>query len=153
MYTHTPTYIHTITHTHTHTHTHTETHTHTPHIHILIHSFIHSYIHTNIHIHTHIHVHTHTYIYTYIHTSVHLSVRTNKVLFTQNKPSRVSVSCSSSANESVLVKSPPASRLHTPPMACTPTQPEHGETGRKEMFYLTTHSTHFIYGYMTSDIW
>ena len=26
-------------------------------------------------------------------------------------------------------------------------------TGRKEMFYLTTHSTHFIYGYMVSDIW
>ena len=25
--------------------------------------------------------------------------------------------------------------------------------GRKEMFYLTTHSTHFIYGYMSSDIW
>ena len=25
--------------------------------------------------------------------------------------------------------------------------------GRKEMFYLTTHSTHFIYGYMASDIW
>ena len=24
---------------------------------------------------------------------------------------------------------------------------------RKEMFYLTTHSTHFIYGYMTLDIW
>ena len=29
---------------------------------------------------------------------------------------------------------------------------EHYE-GRKEMFYLTTHSTHFIYGYMASDIW
>ena len=29
-----------------------------------------------------------------------------------------------------------------------------GDTeGRKEMFYLTTHSTHFIYGYMASDIW
>ena len=27
------------------------------------------------------------------------------------------------------------------------------EKGRKEMFYLTTHSTHFIYGYMVSDIW
>ena len=27
------------------------------------------------------------------------------------------------------------------------------EKGRKEMFYLTTHSTHFIYGYMASDIW
>ena len=25
--------------------------------------------------------------------------------------------------------------------------------GRKEMFYLTTHSTHFIYGYMASDVW
>ena len=25
--------------------------------------------------------------------------------------------------------------------------------GRKETFYLTTHSTHFIYGYMVSDIW
>ena len=23
----------------------------------------------------------------------------------------------------------------------------------KEMVYLTTHSTHFIYGYMASDIW
>ena len=23
----------------------------------------------------------------------------------------------------------------------------------KEMFYLTTHSTHFVYGYMASDIW
>ena len=28
------------------------------------------------------------------------------------------------------------------------------ELGReREMFYLTTHSTHFIYGYMVSDIW
>ena len=27
------------------------------------------------------------------------------------------------------------------------------EKGRKEMFYLTMHSTHFIYGYMASDIW
>ena len=29
----------------------------------------------------------------------------------------------------------------------------HIQEGRKEMFYLTTHSTHFIYGYMASDIW
>ena len=28
-----------------------------------------------------------------------------------------------------------------------------GRKGRNEMFYLTTHSTHFIYGYMASDIW
>ena len=25
--------------------------------------------------------------------------------------------------------------------------------GRKEMFYLTMHSTHFIYGYMASHVW
>ena len=25
--------------------------------------------------------------------------------------------------------------------------------GRKEIFYLTMHSTHFIYGYMASNIW
>ena len=30
---------------------------------------------------------------------------------------------------------------------------EQKKEGRKEMFYLTTHSTHFIYGYMASDIW
>ena len=30
---------------------------------------------------------------------------------------------------------------------------EKGEREReREMFYLTTHSTHFIYGYMASDI-
>ena len=27
------------------------------------------------------------------------------------------------------------------------------EGRRKEIIYLTTHSTHFIYGYMASDIW
>ena len=26
-------------------------------------------------------------------------------------------------------------------------------TEKKEMFYLTTYSTHFIYAYMASDIW
>ena len=25
-------------------------------------------------------------------------------------------------------------------------------TGRKELFYLTTHSTHFIYGYMEGNV-
>ena len=27
------------------------------------------------------------------------------------------------------------------------------QEGRKEMFYLMTLPTHFIYGYMVSDIW
>ena len=31
--------------------------------------------------------------------------------------------------------------------------PNGRKEGKKEMFYLTTHSTHFIYGYMASDIW
>ena len=30
--------------------------------------------------------------------------------------------------------------------------PSHRCKGRKEMIYLTTHSAHFIYGYMASDI-
>ena len=30
---------------------------------------------------------------------------------------------------------------------------ERGNHGRKEMFYLTTHSKYFIYSYMASDIW
>ena len=34
------------------------------------------------------------------------------------------------------------------------THSTHFVYGRKEeYFYLTTHSTHFIYGYMASDIW
>ena len=36
-------------------------------------------------------------------------------------------------------------------LACTETQRERER--EREMFYLTTHSTHFIYGYMASDIW
>ena len=30
---------------------------------------------------------------------------------------------------------------------------EVGRIERKEIFYLMTHSTHFVYGYMASDIW
>ena len=33
---------------------------------------------------------------------------------------------------------------------------DHSDSERereREMFYLTTHSAHFIYGYMASDIW
>ena len=37
------------------------------------------------------------------------------------------------------------------PITTAPSGPV--KEGRKEMFYLTTHSTHFIYGYMASDIW
>ena len=30
---------------------------------------------------------------------------------------------------------------------------DHLDSRKKEMFYLMTHSTHFIYGYMASYIW
>ena len=30
---------------------------------------------------------------------------------------------------------------------------KYGIERKREMFHLTTHSTHFIYGYMASDIW
>ena len=33
------------------------------------------------------------------------------------------------------------------------TEREREREREREMFYLTTHSTHFIYGYMASDIW
>ena len=36
------------------------------------------------------------------------------------------------------------------PHPVLPSKRERG--GRKEIFYLTTHSTHFIYGYMASDM-
>ena len=36
-------------------------------------------------------------------------------------------------------------------LATTPSRPV--QERKKEMFYLTTHSTHFIYGYMASDVW
>ena len=35
----------------------------------------------------------------------------------------------------------------------TPPHQPFSTNWRKEMFYLTTHSRHFIYGYMASDIW
>ena len=35
---------------------------------------------------------------------------------------------------------------------CMQTRSIKAKEGRKEMFYLTTHSTHFIYGYMASDM-
>ena len=38
-----------------------------------------------------------------------------------------------------------------PPSQRLPSQPAKWKW--KEVFYLTTHSTHFIYGYMASDIW
>ena len=42
---------------------------------------------------------------------------------------------------------------HFLPLSESPMAMTSGKEGRKEMFYLTTHSTHFIYGYMASDIW
>ena len=42
--------------------------------------------------------------------------------------------------------------LHPQPRLL-PAKQVHCSSRRKEVFYLTTHSTHFIYGYMASDTW
>ena len=47
----------------------------------------------------------------------------------------------------------PTFRKHQGQIAQSMAMLTQGSCGRKEMFYLTTHSTHFIYGYMASDIW
>ena len=47
------------------------------------------------------------------------------------------------ANQQDLIQVPKREWLRIP----------HDPSGRKEMFCLTTHSTHFIYGYMASYIW
>ena len=39
-----------------------------------------------------------------------------------------------------------------PAFICSENNQINTQEGRKEMFYLTMHSTHFIYGYMASDI-
>ena len=58
-----------------------------------------------------------------------------------------------------LPRAPPGCSGWPPPRPASalPATPRAGcrwsEQGTKEMFYLTTHSTHFIFGYMASDIW
>ena len=73
-------------------------------------------------------------------------------------------------NKNVGLKVGGAQTYHCPPSqksgggTCPPCPPasyasdnnnnnNNNKEGRKEMFYLTTYSTHFIYGYMASDIW
>ena len=46
---------------------------------------------------------------------------------------------------------PPSNMSLTPPKSFSERERERDR--EREMFYLTTHSTHFIYGYMASDIW
>ena len=48
-----------------------------------------------------------------------------------------------------LIRRPIAPWANALPLSYVP--PPIMKEGRKEMFYLTTHSTHFIYGYMASD--
>ena len=43
--------------------------------------------------------------------------------------------------------------LHGGPSQCSITGVAKAMVREREMFYLTTHSTHFIYGYIASDIW
>ena len=50
------------------------------------------------------------------------------------------------------ISAAPASRRKCRVVSTSSSTSLHLVTGRKERFYLTTHSTHFIYGYMASDM-
>ena len=77
-------------------------------------------------------------------------------------PSRCSVSGSDSGRGRSNEGPPNADSRHrrrkwaaslSPVPDPSPARAYRGHSGRKETFYLTTHSTHCIYGYMASDIW
>ena len=64
------------------------------------------------------------------------------------------VSIGDEISKSTLSSSPPAADRSTGhDRGCARERACPKLEGRKDMFYLTTHSTHFIYGYMASDIW
>ena len=90
------------------------------------HTCIRTYIHTYI-VYTYIHTRIYTYIYTYMHIYIQRYIYTfiPTYLHTYLGGRMVSVAGGNYG------------RIE----------------GRKEMFYLTMQSTHFIYGYMASDIW
>ena len=54
-----------------------------------------------------------------------------------------------SYKESIIYMHHPTERITHTMIFVTPVM----EEGKKEMFYLTTHSTHIIYGYVASHIW
>ena len=73
---------------------------------------------------SHTSIHTHTYIHTYIHT--HIYIHTSIHTYIHHS-----------------IHTYIHTHIHTHSYTHT----------EREMFYLTTHSTHFIYRYMASDIW
>ena len=90
------------------------------------HTFIHTHTYIHTHIHTYIHIYIHTsciHIYTYIHTYIHTHILTYTHTLIEKFIFRMVGSGFFSLSR------------------------------EREMFYLTTHSTHFTYGYMASDIW
>ena len=75
-----------------------------------------------------------------------------KILEIRETPIQISsllFSTSFSPSSSSLVRNTEKERLCLPMITVGTIGPER----EREMFYLTTHSTHFIYGYMASVIW
>ena len=146
-------------------------------VYIYIHTYIHIYIYTHIytHIYIYIHIYTHIYIYTglttitisaeslrfsvfyYAHSlvkCVHLyflfcvtGVEFHHVPETNGVP----IVCDMSSN--ILTRPIDISKVRNVLFNDALNTFYLRLYGRKEMLYLTTHSTHFIYGYMASDIW
>ena len=83
--------------------------------------------------HTHTHTHTHTDTHTRAHAHTHKHICILKFKTTSNDIH----------NSNSKYKNSKTTRKKT----------KKKNMREREMFYLTTHSTHLIYGYMASDIW
>ena len=120
-------------------------------------SFTHTYMHTYMHTHMYLHSitlynstqkHTHTYTYYTLHTT-HTHTRSFIIQFQNTLKLCLG---------HLFLNGVPLSCLQVH-LLChyycliLPSVHESKDNSKgKEMFYLTTHSTHFIYGYMASDI-
>ena len=159
-----------MTHTHIHTHTHSHTHTHT-HTHIYIYIYvcvcvcvcvcecvyIYIYIYIYTHTHTHTHIHTHTYKgHTILKFPIESYFKSNVRTFSDQieyQISNIMRTFNNQVSHSIqLVKRDPIHERNLEPRYLLRETCIVGDSwivvGRKDMFYLTTHSTHCIYGYM-----
>ena len=90
-----------------------------------IHTCMHAYIHQYIHtyMHTYMHTYTHIHIHIHIHTLIHTYTHIHTYIHTYIQRPTIYLGSSKIISYVYIY------------------------------IYITTHSTHFIYGYMASDIW
>ena len=129
-------------HTNMHAHRHMHAHAHTC-MHTNMHTHACTYMHAHTCMHTHMHAHKHAHAYMHAHTCMHTHVHCWQVLIQTFFCARVSA-----VRELSNQTSSPANSIYVSQRT------RNGYVRKKinkEMFYLTMHSTHFIYGYMALD--